>query len=376
MIAIEDTTTTDAMARPAARARFKPHSVFEYTLDELTDWFRERGEPAYRAKQLYNWVFRNFATDYSQVTVLPVAMRARLAEDLPIQALTPIHEVATDDGETVKMLYQTADGQTLETVLMFYPDRSTVCVSCQVGCAVGCSFCATGLMGLQRNLSAGEMVAQVVDVARRSKERGRPLTNIVMMGMGEPFHNYENVMKMVAILNQPEGMRFGSRRITVSTSGVVPFIDKLATEPYQVNLAISIHAANDELRSTMVPLNRRWPLNELIASVRRYIGTTRRRVSFEYVLIASVNDSDDDARQLAKRLKGLLCHVNLIPLNPTPAFPYERPSAERIDRFAEILNASGIPATVRYSRGVEIAAACGQLHVEQQKRDSTPVEAS
>lgn len=376
MIAIEDTTTTDAMARPAARARFKPHSVFEYTLDELTDWFRERGEPAYRAKQLYNWVFRNFATDYSQVTVLPVAMRARLAEDLPIQALTPIHEVATDDGETVKMLYQTADGQTLETVLMFYPDRSTVCVSCQVGCAVGCSFCATGLMGLQRNLSAGEMVAQVVDVARRSKERGRPLTNIVMMGMGEPFHNYENVMKMVAILNQPEGMRFGSRRITVSTSGVVPFIDKLATEPYQVNLAISIHAANDELRSTMVPLNRRWPLNELIASVRRYIGTTRRRVSFEYVLIASVNDSDDDARQLAKRLKGLLCHVNLIPLNPTPAFPYERPSAERIDRFAEILNASGIPATVRYSRGVEIAAACGQLHIEQQKRDSTPVEAS
>jgi 23S rRNA (adenine2503-C2)-methyltransferase len=228
-------------------------------------------------------------------------------------------------------------------------------------------------MGLQRNLSAGEMVAQVVDMARRSTERGRPLTNIVMMGMGEPFHNYDNVMKMVAILNQPEGMRFGSRRITVSTSGVVPFIDKLATEPYQVNLAISIHAANDDLRSTMVPLNRRWPLNELIASVRRYISTTHRRVSFEYVLIAGVNDGDEDARQLAKRLKGLLCHVNLIPLNPTPAFPYERPSVERIDRFAEILDASGVPATVRYSRGVEIAAACGQLHIEQLKREAPPV---
>jgi 23S rRNA (adenine2503-C2)-methyltransferase len=370
MIAPETITTTDQMARPAGRARFKPHSVFEYTLDELTDWFRERGEPAYRAKQLYNWVFRHFATDYEQVTVLPAAMRGRLADELPVQALTPIHEIATDDGETVKVLYRTADGQTLETVLMFYPDRSTVCVSCQVGCAVGCSFCATGLMGLQRNLSAGEMVAQVVDMARRSSERGRPLTNIVMMGMGEPFHNYDNVMKMVAILNQPEGMQFGSRRITVSTSGVVPFIDKLATEPYQVNLAISIHAANDELRSQMVPLNRRWPLDELIGSIRRYISTTHRRVSFEYILIAGVNDSDEDARQLAKRLKGLRCHVNLIPLNPTPAFPYERPSVERIDRFAKLINDAGIPATVRYSRGVEIAAACGQLHIEHQQRDA------
>ena len=369
-ITIDNSTTTDEMARPAARARFRPHSVFEYTLDDLTDWFRERREPAYRAKQLYNWVFRNFATDYGQVTVLPAAMRTWLADELPIQALTPIHEIATDDGETLKVLYRTADGQTLETVLMFYPDRSTVCVSCQVGCAVGCSFCATGLMGLQRNLSAGEMVAQVVDMARRSYERGRPLTNLVMMGMGEPFHNYDNVMKMVAILNQPEGMHFGSRRITVSTSGVVPFIDKLATEPYKVNLAISIHAANDELRSTMVPLNRRWPLDELIASIRRYIDTTHRRVSFEYALIAGVNDSDDDARQLAKRLKGLRCHVNLIPLNPTPAFPYERPSVERINRFAQIINDAGIPATVRYSRGVEIAAACGQLHIEQQKRDA------
>ncbi len=371
-IAIENNTTTDEMSRPAARTRFRPHSIYEYTLDELTNWFRERGEPVYRAKQLYNWVFRNHATDYGQVTVLSAAMRARLAKELPFEALTPIHEIATDDGETLKVLYRTPDGQTLETVLMYYPDRSTVCVSCQVGCAVGCSFCATGLMGLQRNLSAGEMVAQVVDMARRSKERGRPLTNIVMMGMGEPFHNYDNVMKMVAILNQPEGMQFGSRRITISTSGVVPFIDKLATEPYQVNLAISIHAANDELRSSMVPLNRRWPLNELIASIRRYISTTHRRVSFEYALIAGVNDSDDDARQLARRLKGLLCHVNLIPLNPTPAFPYERPSVERIERFAAILNDTGIPATVRYSRGVEIAAACGQLHIEHQKRGAVP----
>jgi 23S rRNA (adenine2503-C2)-methyltransferase len=182
--------------------------------------------------------------------------------------------------------------------------------------------------------------------------------------MGEPFHNYDNVMKMVAILHDPQGMNFGARRITVSTSGVVPYIDRLANEPFQVNLAISIHAANDELRSQLVPLNRRWPLDELMAAVRRYVATTRRRVSFEYALIADVNDSDEHARELARRLKGVLAHVNIIPLNPTPAFPYERPSVERIERFEAVLQAAGVPATIRYSRGTEIAAACGQLHVE------------
>jgi 23S rRNA (adenine2503-C2)-methyltransferase len=218
--------------------------------------------------------------------------------------------------------------------------------------------------GLQRNLSAGEMVAQVVDMARRSRERGRPLTNLVMMGMGEPFHNYDAVMEMVEIIHDPRGMNFGARRITLSTSGVVPFIDKLADEPLQVNLAISIHAADDQLRSELVPLNRRWPVGELIAAVRRYIRKTGRRVSFEYALIKDVNDSDEAAQLLAKRLKGMLCHVNVIPLNPTPAAPYERPSEERINRFADILRAAGIPATVRYSRGVEIGAACGQLRAE------------
>lgn len=352
------------------RPRYRPFNIYEFTLDELTEWLVERGEPVFRARQIFRWLYHNLATSYDDMTVLPTSLRARLAEELPFAAIDPIREVHTDDGETVKVLYRTPDDQTLETVLMFYPDRATVCVSCQVGCAVGCSFCATGLMGLQRNLSAGEMVAQVVDVARRSRDAGRPLTNLVMMGMGEPFHNYAAMMKMIAILHDPQGMNFGARRITVSTSGVVPFIDTLATEPYPVNLAISIHAANDELRSSLVPLNRRWPLDELIAAVRRYIQVTRRRVSFEYALIATVNDSDDDARQLAQRLRGLLCHVNIIPLNPTPATPYARPGTERINQFAEVLREAGIPATVRYSRGVEIAAACGQLHVEHQRRVS------
>lgn len=370
MNSVEQTTPEPQLVmRPVARnGRFVPSNVYEFSLAELESWISERGAPAYRARQLFGWVYRQHPTSYDDITVLPKALRERLTDELPFAALTPLQEWWTDDGETLKVLYQTADGQTLETVLMFYPDRATVCVSCQVGCAVGCSFCATGLMGLQRNLSAGEMVAQVVDMARRAAEKGRPLTNLVMMGMGEPFHNYDNVMKMIGIIHDPAGMGFGARRITISTSGVVPFIDKLANEPYQVNLAISIHAGNDELRSELVPLNRRWPLADLIGAVRRYIGTTGRRVSFEYAMLNGVNTSDVDARQLARQLRGLRCHVNLIPYNPTPAYPYERPGEDVINHFASILEQAGIPATVRYSRGVEIAAACGQLHVEHAAR--------
>ena len=340
--------------------------MHEFTLDELSGWLVERGEPRFRARQLFEWTYRKLVPDYEGMTTLPKALRERLAAELPMQALTPLREIHSDDGETIKVLYRTADGQALETVLMFYAGRATVCVSCQVGCAVGCSFCATGLMGLTRNLSAGEMVAQIVDMARRAREHERPLTNVVMMGMGEPFHNYDAMLKMIGIVHDPAGMGLGARRITVSTSGVVPFIDKLAGEPYQVNLAISIHAATDALRSSLVPLNRRWPLVDLLAACQRYSARTGRRVSFEYALISTVNDGDDDARELARRLTGMLAHVNLIPLNPTPATPFERPSPERIERFAALLREAGVPATVRYSRGVDIAAACGQLRIEAQ----------
>lgn len=346
--------------------RGRPRSVYDYTLDELTQWMAERGHPAFRARQLFRWLYHNLISDYDEISVLPLALRKALAAELPMTVLSTVREIHTDDGETVKMLYRTGDKLTLETVLMFYPDRATICVSCQVGCAVGCSFCATGMGGLQRNLTAGEMVAQVVDIARRSRDAGRPLTNLVMMGMGEPFHNYAATMRMIGIINDEQGMNFGARRITVSTSGVVPFIDKLADEPWQVNLAISIHAGNDDLRSQLVPLNDRWPLNELIGAVRRYIEKTGRRVSFEYALMSTVNDSDDDARQLASVLRGLRCHVNVIPYNPTPAAPYARPTAGKIERFTSVIEEAGIPATVRYSRGVDIGAACGQLRAEHE----------
>jgi 23S rRNA (adenine2503-C2)-methyltransferase len=301
------------------------------------------------------------------MTTLPAALRERLAERVPLLSFTPVREITTDGGDTIKTLYRTADGQFVEAVLMLYRDRATVCVSCQVGCAVGCAFCATGLGGLTRNLTAGEMVTQVVGAARRARELERPLTNIVMMGMGEPFQNYAATMKMVEILHDPRGMNVGARRITISTSGIVPRIDALAEEPYQVNLAVSLHAPNDELRSSLVPINRRYPIAELLAACDRYVAKTGRRISFEYALMKGINDSDEIARELGHLLRGRLCHVNVIPLNPVDVLPYERPDRAGIDRFAEIVRSYGVPTTVRYSRGVEIAAACGQLRAQQER---------
>jgi 23S rRNA (adenine2503-C2)-methyltransferase len=352
---------------PPRRGRVdRPLTLHELTLPELESWLTTSGLPRYRARQIYYWSYQQLVGSYDVMTVLPKALRPRLSESLPVSSLTLVRELTADRGETLKLLFRTFDGEYIETVLMFYPDRTTVCVSCQVGCAVGCAFCATGMLGLTRNLTAGEMVSQVVEAARRAREHGRTLTNIVMMGMGEPFQNYDATMKMVRILHELEGMNFGGRRITVSTSGLVPFIDRLAEEPFQVKLAVSLHAPNDDLRSALVPLNRRYPVDGLIAACRRYIERTGRRVSFEYALIKDVNDSDAIAGELADLLQGLLCHVNIIPLNPTPTAPFERPSPERIASFATALSRRGIPATVRYSRGLDIAAACGQLRADHE----------
>jgi 23S rRNA (adenine2503-C2)-methyltransferase len=374
MTSDDPTTINEEPAVPMRARRAVSQSFYDFSLDELTEHLRESGHPAFRARQLYHWAYHQLAPSYDDMTVLPKDLRAELAESLPLTTLEPVREIQADDGETLKLLFKTEDGNHIETVLMFYPDRVTVCVSCQIGCAVGCSFCATGMMGLTRNLTAGEMVGQVVAAARRTREFDRQLTNIVMMGMGEPFQNYASTIKMARILNEPEGMKFGARRITVSTSGLVPFIDKLAEDPLQVKLAISLHAPNNKLRDTLVPLNRRWKVEELVGACRRYVDRTGRRISFEYCLISDVNDSDETARELAKLLRGLLCHVNIIPLNPTPAEPsYQRPSEARIQRFAQIVNDSGIPTSVRYSRGVDIAAACGQLRIEHEDATSANV---
>lgn len=364
------TTTEASPARPARASslrRERPNSLYDLSLADLEGRLTAHGQPPYRARQLFAWIYERLASDYAAMTDLPAALRDELASSLPIATVRPVRKIATDGGETVKTLYQTLDGQFVETVLMLYPDRATVCVSCQVGCAVGCAFCATGLGGLTRNLTTGEMVQQAVDAARRARELGRPLTNLVMMGMGEPFHNYDATMRFVAILNDPRGFGFGARRLTISTSGIVPMIDRLAAEPFQVNLAVSLHAPDDELRARLVPINRRYPIADLLAAVRRYIARTGRRVSFEYALMKGINDSDETAEALAHLLRGTLCHVNVIPLNPVDVLPYERPDTSGIDRFAATLRGAGIPTTVRYSRGVDIAAACGQLRADHAK---------
>ena len=356
----------DVLIMPGRGRRVTRTTLYDLTLDELRTRVTELGQQPFRASQIYDWAYKKLATGYDEMSNVPAALRTSLLETLPMDPLTQMHAVETDDGETVKFLYTTHDAQLVETVLMFYPDRATVCVSCQVGCAVGCAFCATGLGGLQRNLTAGEMVVQAVNAARIARDRGRPLTNLVMMGMGEPFHNYRETMKFIGILNDKHGLEFGARRITVSTSGIVPGIQKLAEEPYQVNLAISLHAPNDELRSSLVPINDRFPVNVLMQTARDYIARTGRRISFEYALMKGINDSDEVAGQLADLLQGMLCHVNIIPLNPVDVLPYERPDTADIERFAAVLERRGIPTTVRYSRGVEIAAACGQLRAKFQ----------
>ena len=271
-------------------------------------------------------------------------------------------------GDTIKALFRTDDGELFETVLMLYPDRATVCVSCQVGCAVGCAFCATGIGGLMRNLTAGEMVEQVVWAVREARARGRQLTNLVMMGMGEPLQNYRATMAFIGIINDPAGLGFGARRITISTSGILPRIRALADEPYQVNLAVSLHAPNDALRDRLVPHNTRYPVADLMAVCREYTDRTHRRISFEYALMAGINDGDEIANDLAQLLResGVLCHVNIIPFNKVEILDFERPTTAQIDRFAAILTDHGIATTVRYSRGLDIKAACGQLRAEHE----------
>jgi 23S rRNA (adenine2503-C2)-methyltransferase len=343
----------------------RPRGAYDLSLRELESQVVEFGFPAYRARQLWRWAYRQYVAGYPEMANIPVALRDALAVQAPLSLLEPVRVVAAGDEQTIKTLYQTRDDHVLETVLMLYPNRATVCVSCQVGCAVGCAFCATGLMGLSRNLGAGEMVAQVVGAAREARRRGRELTNIVMMGMGEPLQNYAEMMKFINIIHDPDGLDFGARRITVSTSGIVPKIDALAAEPLQLNLAISLHAPDDELRSRLVPINRRYPIATLMAAVDRYIETTGRRVSFEYALMRGVNDAEQTAHDLAALLAGRLCHVNIIPLNPVELLPYERPDPAGIERFAGILRSAGIPTSVRYSRGLDIDAACGQLRAKE-----------
>ena len=316
-------------------------------------------EPEYRAGQVWEGLYRH-GVGPGELTTLPKALRARLAREPALAAaLAPERRTAADGGTTVKWLWRLGDGRRVETVLMHYPERTTVCVSTQAGCAMACGFCATGQAGFERNLTTGEIVEQVVLARSEAAADGRRLSNVVFMGMGEPLANYDRVWEAVGRLHADMGL--SARHLTISTVGIVPGIRRLAGERLPVNLAVSLHAANDTLRDELVPINRRYPLAVLLDACRAYVAAKNRRLSFEWALIDGVNDRDLDAEQLAGLARPLAAHVNLIPLNPTPGYPTRGTPPVGVRAFREALATRGVNATVRSTRGNDIAAACGQL---------------
>jgi 23S rRNA (adenine2503-C2)-methyltransferase len=358
---------------------------------ELTGLVASWGEPVYRVKQIQQWIYQELADDFDAMSNLPHTLRAHLKDETSIGSLELVATQNSADGFTQKALFKMADGQTVETVLMRYLDapgspedsadpanvaRRTVCISMQVGCPVGCPFCETGQAGYIRNLTFGEVVAQVLYFARTQKSAGyeMPLTNIVIMGMGEPFMKFNVTWRAMEAFTDPARLGMGARRITVSTSGYVDGIQKLMEKHSQVNLAVSLHAPNDELRDRLVPVNRKYPLRELMQACREYVRATHRRITFEYALMEGINDSPAQAGAVAQLLAGLLCHVNLIPLNPTSTSPYQRTPYARVKQFEKILREHGIPTTLRVEKGIEIAAGCGQLRQQvaarQQERNA------
>ena len=333
---------------------------------EMKEWFVEEGYPAYRAEQVFNWTYRHGADDFAAMQNIPAALRGELEEKAYVKSnLAPEEALYAEDG-TVKFLWKMTDGHFIESVFLPYPEekRYSICISSQVGCAMNCSFCATARGGLVRNLTTGEIVDQVLGIQREiSREKyGQPgITNVVFMGMGEPLANLPAVLKAIEILNDEKGFNIGMRRITLSTCGLVPEIRELARMDLQLVLAVSLNGPNNQIRNKLMPINKKYPIEELLEAVKYYIDKTGRRVSFEYILIDKLNDSPEQARELADLLQGILCHINLIPLNPVREFAYGRPAGDSINRFREILLAEGIECTVRQERGTGIEAACGQL---------------
>lgn len=343
----------------------QPALLLDWRLDELIGRIAELGQPAYRARQVWRWVYRELVFDFQQMTDLPQSLRHTLMAAYEITAGHPVELLESREQDTTKALLEMADGEWVECVLMTYEERRTACLSTQAGCPIACPFCATGQAGFRRNLTAGEIVWQALFLARlavpHSTKEEQPLTNIVYMGMGEPLLNYEATLESIRILSDPAGFGMGARRFTISTAGVVPGILRLAGEPLPIGLAVSLHAADDALRQDLVPLARRYPMNELMQALRTYANATGRRITFEYALFHEVNDSVEGAERLAELLGGLTAHVNLIPANPIEGSPFEPSSRSSVESFAEALQRRGLACTVRVRRGLDVAAGCGQL---------------
>ncbi len=351
-----------------APATPKP-AISELELAQLVRWMGERGQPAYRARQVFHGLYRELAGSFEEMRTLPRELRAALEEAFSARQLARVTAADSPEDQARKLLLRLVDGATVEAVLIPQAwsrlrraePRFSGCLSSQAGCALACSFCATGAAGFERNLTAGEIVEQTLELAREARQRGGRLANLVFMGMGEPLANYEAVMAAVRRLNAPEAFGLGARHITISTSGLTPQIERLAGESLELGLALSLVAPTDELRSQLMPINRGHPLPEVLGACRAYAQRTGRRVTYEYVLLRGVNDTEECARGVAELLKSQLAHLNLIPFNPSPALPYQRSSPAATRAFGRIVEAAGVPVTVRHSLGGTVEGACGQL---------------
>lgn len=338
-------------------------SITSLTLPCLQEAITAAGYPAFRAKQVYSWLHQHRVTTFAAMTNLPKAMQVWLEEHYVIDTLTVARKQVSRDG-TVKYLFRLADGNCIESVLMFYEYGASICISTQVGCRMGCRFCASTQAGRVRNLTAGEIVAEIYAAQADTQER---ISHIVLMGIGEPLDNYDAVMSFLRIITSPEGMNIGMRNISLSTCGLVPMIDRLAQEKLQLTLSVSLHAPNDPLRSSMMPVNDSYPVRTLIAACRRYQKATGRRISFEYSMVKGVNDAVEHADELAALIHGMGAHVNLIPINPVDGSPYTATDARNVQRFQKLLEERGVNATIRRRLGTDISAACGQLRREEMK---------
>lgn len=349
-------------------AEQKP-SIYSLQLDELKDWLKDNNEKAFRAAQIFEWLYQKRVASFDDMTNLSKALRDKLNETFTLTTLKTLIQQTSSDG-TIKFLFELHDGYSIETVLMRHEYGNSVCVTTQVGCRIGCTFCASTLGGLKRNLEAGEIVAQVVKVQQALDETDERVSSVVIMGIGEPFDNYDHMMSFLRIINHDDGLNIGARHITVSTSGIIPKIYKFADENMQINFAVSLHAPNTEIRSRLMPINRAYKLPDLMEAIRYYVDKTGRRVSFEYGLFGSVNDQVEHAEELASLIKGLKCHVNLIPVNYVPERDYVRTPKDQIFAFEKALKNRGVNVTIRREQGHDIDAACGQLRAKERKEET------
>lgn len=339
-------------------------NIYNLSKEELEDFFLNIGEKKFRATQIFEWLYRSRVDSFSQMSNISKKIINILEENFIFEKLDIVTKQISNDG-TTKYLFKLSDGKLIETVLMRHNYGNSVCVTTQVGCNMGCSFCASGELGKVRNLSLGEIVLQVLQVQKDLDENFEKVTNIVVMGIGEPFDNYDNVMKFLKVVNYPKGLEIGARHITVSTCGIVPKIYEFSDFDLQVNLAISLHAPNDSLRSEIMKINKVYSINEIMEAVKTYISKTNRRVTFEYILLKDVNDSLNHAKELVKLIKGMNAYVNLIPYNEVTTKPYKRVTKEKAEAFYEVLDTNHIQATLRMEHGADIDAACGQLRAKK-----------